>query len=215
MALRNVETEETLERLRLEVDELRASRRRLALTDDGERRNLERELHDGVQQRLVALAVNIQLARELVGRDPHAAAELLDAMGSDVQRALDEAAGLAHRISPPLLEIGGLGAALRAAAVGANVPTKISVSDAELSQEAAAAVYYCWLCALEGTSDGRKTSIRVESNAEAVTFEIEAALSADVVARMRDRVEAIDGRLVIASRADGSAELRGSLPGSR
>lgn len=215
MALRNVETEETLERLRLEVDELRASRRRLALTDDGERRNLERELHDGVQQRLVALAVNIQLARELVGRDPHAAAELLDAMGSDVQRALDEATSLAHRIHPPLLEIGGLGAALRAAAVGANVPTKISVSDAELSQEAAAAVYYCWLNVLEGASDGRKTSIRVESNAEAVTFEIEATLSADVLARMRDRVEAIDGRLVIGSLADGSTTLRGSLPSSR
>jgi len=215
MALRNVETVETLERLRLEVDELRASRRRLALTDDGERRNLERELHDGVQQRLVALAVNIQLARELVVRDPQAAAELLDAMGSDVQHALDEAAGLAHRISPPLLEIGGLGAALRAAAVGANVPTEISVSAAQLSREAAAAVYYCWLHALEGASDGRKTSIRVESNAEAVTFEIEAALSADVVARMRDRVEAIDGRLVIGSRAGGSTTLRGSLPGSR
>jgi signal transduction histidine kinase len=215
MALRHVETAETLERLRLEVDELRASRRRLALADDGERRSLERELHDGVQQRLVALAVNIQLAQELVGRDPEAAAELLDAMGSDVQRALDEAAGLAQRIYPPLLEIGGLGAALRAAAVGANVPTEITVSAAELSREAAAAVYHCWLNALEGTSDGRTPSIRVESNAEAVTFEIEAALSAEVLSRMRDRVEAIDGRLVIGSRADGSTTLRGSLPGPR
>ena len=113
-------------------DELRASRERMVRAEDDERRSLERDLHDGPQQDLIALAVNLQLARDLLERDPDAAAELLDDMGRDVQRAIEKTARLAQRIYPPLLETGGLGAALRAAAVATGVRTEIGPAVAQL-----------------------------------------------------------------------------------
>src|SRR5262249_36941390 len=75
--------------LRSEVDELQASRRRLVLSGDADRRRIERELHDGPQQHLVALAVNLQLALRLVDDDPEAAKQLIEQMGRDVHKALD------------------------------------------------------------------------------------------------------------------------------
>ena len=160
MGLSHVEMDEALERLGLEVDELRAARERTAVANDAERRSLERELHDGTQQHLVTLAVNIQLARELVQRDPGAAVELLDDMGRVVQRALEETVRLAQRIYPPLLEAGGLAAALRAAAMAAGTQTEISAPNVQLSPETAGAVYFCWLDALpraRATLDWRRS----------------------------------------------------------
>ena len=216
MGLSHVEMDEALERLGLEVDELRAARERTALADDAERRSLERELHDGTQQHLVTLAVNIQLARELVQRDPGAAVELLDDMGRVVQRALEETVRLAQRIYPPLLEAGGLAAALRAAAMAAGTQTEISASNVRLSPETAGAVYFCWLDALTGTStsDARLATVAVSADDGAATFEFggsAASVPDDVLARMRDRVEALGGRLTTESRPAGTV-LRGSLP---
>jgi signal transduction histidine kinase len=216
MGLSHVETEETLERLRHEVGELRASRRRLTLAEDDERRSLERELHGGAQQLLIALAVNIQLARELVERDPSLAAELLEALGHDVQAALDETARLAQRIYPPVIGVGGLGAALRAAAAAANVSAEIDVSATGLSSEVAGAVYFCWLYALEGAAHSRTATIRVSDADDAATFEIGASMPSGIaLARIRDRVEALDGTLAVEERADGSTRLLGSLEVSR
>ena len=99
--------QESLDQLHLEVGELLASRKRLVLAADADRRRIERELHDGPQQHLVALAVNLQLTRRLVDVDPAAARALLEEMGRDVQEALEGARKLAHRIYPPLLEAGG------------------------------------------------------------------------------------------------------------
>ncbi len=215
MALSHVESEETLERLRLEVDELRASRERIALADDAERRGIERELHDGTQQHLIALAVNLQLARELVERDPGAAVELLDDMSRDLRRALEETARLAQRIYPPLLEAGGLAAALRAAAMAAGVRTEISAANVRLSPEAAGAMYFCWLDALASTSDAPPpATVAVSAEDGAATFELGGSATSipdDVLARMRDRVAALGGRLETESRPGGTI-LRGSLP---
>ena len=87
----HIETpQESLDRLRLEVEELRASRERLVLAADADRRRIERDFHDGPQQHLVALAVNLELARRLADADPAAAKALLNEMGRDVQQALDE-----------------------------------------------------------------------------------------------------------------------------
>jgi signal transduction histidine kinase len=217
VGLSHVETEQALERLRLEVDELRASRERIALADDAERRALERELHDGTQQHLVALAVNIQLAREFVERDPGATVELLDDMARDLQRALEETALLAQRIYPPLLESGGLAAALRAAAISTGVPTEISAAPVSLSPETAGAVYFCWLDALVSADDGRRATVVVSAEDGAATFEFggsAASVPDDVRARMRDRVEALGGRLTTESRPEETI-LRGSLPLAR
>ena len=119
MESRHVEAlRDTLDRLRFEVTELRASRKRLVLAADTDRRIIERDLHEGVQQHLVALAVNLQLAGGLVDADPAAAKALLEEMGRDVQQALDETAKLAQRIYPALIEARGFAATLRSAAVG-------------------------------------------------------------------------------------------------
>src|SRR6266508_5642563 len=99
---------ETLDQLRVEVADLRASRERLVLAADADRRRIERDLHEGVQQHLVALAVNLQIAATLTDADPAAAKALLQEMGADVQQAVDETAQLAQRIYPQLLQAGGL-----------------------------------------------------------------------------------------------------------
>ena len=102
------------------------------LAADDDRRRIERELHDGVQQHLVALAVNLQLASGLTEADPAAAKALLDEMKHDVQRALEEAARLAQRIHPPLLEASSLAASLRAAASSAGVTSSVEVTTRDL-----------------------------------------------------------------------------------
>jgi signal transduction histidine kinase len=199
------------------VVELRASRERIVRAEDDERRSLERDLHDGPQQDLIALAVNLQLAHELVERDPGAAAELLEDIGRDVQRALENTAQLAQRIYPPLVETGGLGAALRAAAVVSGVRTEISVTAPQLPSATAGTVYFCWLDAIEGLRDGAPATIAVVAANGVATFEIGGAAqmpSDDVLARMRDRVEAIGGRLTTESSANRWTDV-GEFPLSR
>ena len=105
-----------LEGLRLEVAKLRASLRRLTLVHDAESRSIERALHDGVQQQLVGLAADLELAAGSMDGDPARARELLAEMGLEMRRALEDAQALADRIYPPLLERGGLVPALRTAA---------------------------------------------------------------------------------------------------
>src|ERR687897_3708562 len=113
---------ETIDRLRLEVAELRASRKRLVVAADVDRRKIERELHEGVQQHLIAFAVNLQLLGQLSDSDSPAAKALLEEIGRDVQQALDETAQLAQRIYPPLLEAGGVAVGPPAAGAGAGIP---------------------------------------------------------------------------------------------
>ena len=100
-----------LDELRVESDDLRASRKRLVLAADVERRGLERALHDGVQQQLVGLAANLELAAGSVDADPAAAKELLAEMARDIRDAMDQSRKLADRIYPPQLEVGSLVAA--------------------------------------------------------------------------------------------------------
>jgi signal transduction histidine kinase len=198
-----------------DVEELRASRRRLVLAADAERRSIERDLHNGVQQHLVALAVNLQLAGQSVDADPAAAKALLAAMSRDVQQALDETAELAQRIYPPLLEAGGLAVALRSAAVSAGVRASLDVvAGASYPPEVAGAIYWCCLEALEHAGAGGEATVTVRDEDGAVAFEvIEAGSRSDAaIDRLRDRVEALGGRLTITSEPGGSTRVSGSLP---
>ena len=119
LALHNVQLDAalqaSLEELQLTNTELLQSRARIVAAGDAERRKLERNLHDGAQQHLVALAVKIRLARDAVEDDPADAVAMLDEVKSDVQDAIQELRALAHGIFPPLLVSGGLAEALRAA----------------------------------------------------------------------------------------------------
>jgi signal transduction histidine kinase len=217
---------ETLDRLRDDVAELRASRERLVLATDADRRGIERELHESVQQHLVALAVNLQLVGPLVDANPAAAKGLLDQMGRDVQHALDETAQLAQRIYPPLLEMGSLSAGLRAAAVTAGVPASVEVAaGSSYPPEFARTVYLCWLEALEhAVGVEARATITVREENGALAFEVvedatrsvpAAARSGAGFERLRDRVEALGGRLTMRSEPGRSTRVSGSLPLSR
>jgi signal transduction histidine kinase len=207
--------QETLDRLRVEIAGLRASRKRLALAADADRRRIERDLHEGVQQHLVALATNLQLAAGLVDADPAAAKALLEEMGRDAQQALDETAKLAHRIYPPLLGAGGLAAALRSAAVSANVPTRIDVeAHAAYPPEVAGAVYFCCLEVLERAAAGARAAVTVRDEEGPLAFEVVAdRTDSDAeLDRLCDRVEALGGRLTIRSEPGRGTRVAGSIP---
>jgi len=176
---------------------------------------IERELHEGVQQHLVALAVNLQLAGQSADADLAAAKALLAEMGRDVQRALDETAQLAQRIYPPLLEAGGLAAALRSAAVSAGIRASLEVAaGASYPPEVAGAVYWCCLEALEHAGAGARVTVVVRVEEGAVAFEIveDGSRSDAGLDRLRDRVEALGGRLAIRSKPGRGTRVSGSLP---
>jgi signal transduction histidine kinase len=200
-----------------QIEELRASRKRLVLAAAADRGRIERELHDGPQQRLVALAVELQRARRLVNVRPAAAGALIDEIAGEVQEALDVLRALAHQIHPPLLEAGGLRAALRTTAAMLGVRTRLQVpAEATLPAELAGAVYFSCADALEQLGERAKVAITVRQEGETVVFEIVAEGSDSATADadltlMRDRLEALGGRLTIESRP-GRSGITGSLP---
>lgn len=210
---------EELDGLRAEVAELRASRERLVVAADADHRRIERDLHEVVQQHLVALAVNLQLCGPLLDADPAAAKPLLDEMRRDVQQALDDTTRLAERVYPPLLEIGGLAAALRSAAVSAGIAASVAVSAGPTCPpEVVRTVYLCWLDALDRAVRGTRATVTVREEEGALSFELvnegarPAAAGGEARAGLdglRDRVEALGGRLTVDT---GRARMYGSLP---
>ena len=136
-------------------------------------------------------------------------------MGRDVQQALDETAKLAERIYPPLLDAGGLAAALRSAAVSAGVPASVEVTSAAgYPPEVAAAVYLCCLEALEHAGAGTRATVSVGDAEGELTFEVigDDDGSDGEFERLRDRVEALGGRLTIRSEPGRGTRVSGSLP---
>jgi signal transduction histidine kinase len=205
---------ETLDSLRLELAELRASRKRLVLAAAADRRGIERELHDGLQQHLVALAVNLQLAAQAADADPPATKVLLAEMRRDVQQALDDTAQLAERIYPLLLETRGLAVALRSAAASAGIRVFLEMTaGASYPYEVAATVYLCCREAFEHAGPGAQATVSVRQEEEAITFEVveESANDEAGLEPLRDRVEALGGRLTIRSEP-GRMLVSGSLP---
>lgn len=166
-----------------------------------------------MQQQLVGLAANLELAAASVDADPATAKRLLAELGSDARQALEETRRLAHRIYPPLLEAGGLRAALRSAAGGANVPTRIDVAaGANPAPEISGAVYFCCLDVLEHAAVGSSVAVTVRSDGGALTFVVDADCDVDAERLpLRDRVEALGGRLTIRS-GSGQTRVAGSLP---
>jgi signal transduction histidine kinase len=204
-------------------EQLAASRARIVQAGDEERRRLERNLHDGAQQRLVATALTLRLAERRVGADPAAARELVAQAHSEVEQALEELRELARGLHPAVLTEHGLGAALEALATRAPVPVEV-VGDAgdRLPAGVEAAAYYVVSEAL--------TNVAKYAAASAVRVEIERADGRLVVAvsdngvggadatsgsglrGLADRVEALGGRFEVASPPGGGTTLRASLP---
>ena len=185
---------------------------------DANRRAIERDLHEGVHQHLVALAVNLQLAGQAADSDPATAKALFEEMGRHVQQALDETALLAQRIYPATLEAGGLAALLRSAAVSAGVPASVDVAGgSNYPPEVGMTLYLCWFDALTRVSGESRVTITVREREDAVAFEVigSAARSDADLDRLQERVEALGGRLTISSGPDRGIRLFGSLPLSR
>ena len=200
-----------------QIEVLRASRRRLVLAAAADRGRIERELHDGPLQRLVALAVELQQARSLATADPAAADALIGEIAIEVQETLDALRALAHRIHPPLLQAGGLRAALRTTAAMLGVPTHVQVPEGvTLPSELAGAVYFSCADALEHFSESAKIAVTVRREEGAVVFEIvaEGSHTADAdLTPMRDRLEALGGRLTV-EKEPGHTGITGRLPSS-
>jgi signal transduction histidine kinase len=202
--------------LRREIEDLRDSRKRLVLAADAERRGIERALHEGVQQDLVGLAANLEVAAGSMDSDPAAAKALLDELQREARRALTEMQELAYRIFPPLLEAGGLVAELRAAASRAGVPARIAVDvDASPPPDIAGAVYFCVLEAFERAPAGTPVAVSVRGEEGALAFEIH--VDGDLGGERRaphDRVEALGGQVTIIAGSDRTI-VAGSMPLSR
>jgi signal transduction histidine kinase len=134
------------------VHALRASQRRLVMAASAERRRIERDLHDSAQQKLVAVRIQLELARELAESNGDLTSRL-EAIGEAFDDALDELRSVAHGIYPPLLADEGLASALREAARHSTVPLTLDLEDVgRLSEDREAAVYYCYLEALQNVA---------------------------------------------------------------
>jgi signal transduction histidine kinase len=202
-----------LEAVQREIDELRASRARLAKANDAERRDIERALHGGVQQDLTGIAANLEVLATSIDADPVAAKALLEELRREATRALTESRELAGRIFPPLLEAGGLVPELRAAAARAHVRIAVEAPAAGgLPPALAAPVYFCALDMVDRAPAGTTISVLVRDEEGAIAFEVvaDADLGSDRRAA-HDRIEALGGSVSITA-ADGRTTIAGSLP---
>jgi signal transduction histidine kinase len=218
--------EATLEDLRQHAEALEASRARVVVAADAERRRIERDIHDGVQQYLVALSVKARLARQMIDRDPARTARLLEELGQDISKALDELRTLAHGIYPPLLASDGLGPALLAAARRAVVPTRVQADGiGRYPPELEAAVYFCCLEALQNAGkyagEDASATVRITQTGDTLTFEVtDTGAGFDAtdyragagMTNMLDRVGAIGGTLTIDSSPGQGTKVSGSVP---
>ena len=133
--------------------ELRASRERLIRTQDAERRRLERDMHDGAQQHLVALAVNLRLAQALAGHSPGRAAEVVASQAGAAVEAISALSAMSRGIYPRLLADDGLVPALRSAVMTSSVPVTLGAGDlGRLPAAVEAALYFCALEAVQNAA---------------------------------------------------------------
>ncbi|HMD46399.1 MAG TPA: ATP-binding protein [Acidimicrobiales bacterium] len=230
LALHNVELDsalqESLDEVRRQAEQLQESRARIVAASDAARRQIERNLHDGAQQHLVALAVNVRLARRLVETDATASAEILDQLGIGLQDAVQELRALAHGIYPPLLVDRGIAEALRSAAGRAALPAQVEADGiGRYSSEEEAAVYFCCTEALQNAGkhagEGATATVRVWPEPGALLFEVtdtgkgfdpaEKGLGAGFV-NMNDRVGAIGGTLTVRSAPGQGTTIAGRIP---
>jgi signal transduction histidine kinase len=207
------------------LEDLKASRRRLVSAQDEERRKLERNIHDGAQQQLVALAVKARLARRLTDRDPAKAAEMLDQFEAETQRALEDLRDLARGIYPPLLADKGLVDAIAAQARKSTVHVDVeSDGVGRYPQELEAAVYFSVLEALQNIAKYAQAAhvvIRLETTDGAFTFEVQddgqgfdpdATGYGTGLQGMADRLAALDGHVSVASRPGNGTTVAGQIP---
>ncbi|HET6714853.1 MAG TPA: histidine kinase [Actinomycetota bacterium] len=222
LVLRN---ERLTQQLRARLADLQAAQKRLVTAQDEERRKLERNIHDGAQQQLVALQVRQRLAEQLIDRDPAEAKEMVAALQVDTGVALEDLRDLARGIYPPLLADKGLAAALEAQARKSPIPVTVEADGVDrLPQDIEAAVYFS---VLEGLQNVAKYA---QATSATVSFE---RSNGELRFRVRDdgrgfdpsetgygtglqgivdRLGALEGRVEVTSEPGAGATLSGSVP---
>jgi signal transduction histidine kinase len=207
------------------IEDLRDSRRRLVAAQDDERRKLERNIHDGAQQQLVAIAVKIRLADQLVDRDAAAARTMLGDLQRDTNEALEDLRDLARGIYPPLLADKGLAAALEAQARKSAVPITVETDGVgRLGQDIEAAVYFSCLEALQNVAkyaEATHATVRLTNGEGSVGFTVTddgrgfdsgATGYGTGLQGIADRLAALGGALHVTSTPGAGTTIEGSVP---
>lgn len=194
-----------------DASELQMLRTRLVDADLAERRRIERALHDGVQQDLIALSVELQVVRGLVAADPAEAIASLDRIHEDVRAALGRVQTLATGIYPAVLDARGLPDALRQAARASGPGASVDVGGlSRYPAEIETAVFFLWRAVLDSVGPGGEALIRVQENDDAVQVMVEAGAAVDL-GPATDLVEAAGGVVSVGLDPAGRIEARFEL----
>jgi len=207
------------------IQDLRESRRRIVSAQDERARTLERNIHDGAQQQLVALSVKLRLAAGLLERDPAKARAMLEELQGQTTETLEDLRDLARGIYPPLLADKGLPAALEAQARKSPVPVTVHPDGVgRYRQDVESAVYFCCLEALNNVAkyaDASSVEIRLRQSDGELRFEVAddgrgfdtaSGNAGTGLQGMADRLDAIGGNLEVASAAGAGTTVTGWLP---
>jgi signal transduction histidine kinase len=228
-ALQNVrlaaELEARLEEISRQAAELRASRQRIVAAQDAAARRLERNIHDGAQQHLVAIAVTAKLIQQLAATDPERAAELLGKLAADADDALQNLRDLARGIYPPLLSDKGLAAALEAHLAKAGLPVALRVGTlGRYASETEAAAYFCCLEAVQNVSKyahATRTTLTLGEEGGQLVFTVAddgrgfdpaTVRPGEGLRNMEDRLAALGGSLEMRSAPRAGTSITGRLP---
>jgi signal transduction histidine kinase len=225
-ALLTLENERLSARTAALLEELDQSRARIAATADEERRRIERDLHDGAQQRLVALRIRLGMAAELLAEDPARGAEMVRQLGPEAEAALDEVRSLARGVYPAPLADRGLPEALRAAGLRSPIPVVV-VAEAgrRYPRPIESAVYFCCLEAMQnaakhaagatriavtvGDGDG---DLRFEVADDGRGFDPQAVRHGDGLLNIEDRVRAAGGEVAVRSAPGEGTRVVATIP---
>jgi signal transduction histidine kinase len=212
-------------RVESSLSELRASRARILAAADEERRRIERDLHDGGQQRLVALRIRLDLAEELMKQNPARVTAILHQLGGEIDAALDELRSLAAGVYPSLLAARGLPDAIRTAALQSPVPASVEVEGSDrYSDEVETAAYFCCIEALQNVAKhapdatsvvislSRNGDLRFEVRDDGPGFVVNDGGGGAGLVNMRDRIAAVGGELEILSTPGTGTQLIGTIP---
>ncbi len=208
------------------VRDMREIQSRTATSEDRARQQIERDLHDGAQQRLIALRIKLQLAAERSATEASGTPELFDKLGAEVELVIDELRSLAHGVFTPVLASFGPVAALRGTVRDAPIPTTVTGRNlGRHSPETEKAVYFCCLEALQNVYKHARTAtaahITIAESAQALKFDVtDDGPGFDVDTRatgaglrnMHDRVSPLGGRLTIESAPGHGTRITGTLP---
>jgi signal transduction histidine kinase len=224
LVLRRVRLREELARRAVELaaraDELHVSRRRLVDALDAERRRLERDIHDGAQQHLVALVVNLRLAQKVAGRSPERAGTVLKQQVDAIDSAIATLLDLARGIYPGALADEGVAAAVRDAVHASSVP--VVVTDAGIGRQPAAVEIALYFCCVEAVQNAVKHAAATRIDVELVVagdtltmfvhddgVGIESGTVSEVggLGNMRDRMDSVGGELVVRPSAVGGTDV--------